>query len=174
MAKTGVGYKGVVTIQFRKGKKKPYKTIVVKNTGTDKFFEILCNAAIGSSMNAYMPQFLGVFSATGETETSAASVRIHWESATVGNDSDGYFAQFDFILPGSYISGAIVNRLKMYNSLTTTDPLAVLDTGTDIAVSTDSNLYITWKMYFGNQTEITNNSSSTVHTTPAVNPGTTS
>ena len=156
--KTGVGYKGIVTLQLRKGKKKPYKTVVIKNTGTSELFRILCNAVIGNSVNAYMPQFLGVFYYDGSAtppEVPAASVRVHWDDAEVGEESGEYYAKFDFILPGAYVSSSVptANRLKLYNSPSSDTPLAELDMETPIAMSPDSNLYVTWKMYFSNQAE---------------------
>lgn len=158
-AQTNVGYKGMVTLQLRKGKKKPYRTMTVKNAGTNSFFRILCTAVTGSSMNAYMPQFLGVYTGTGVTERPAASVRVHWDTATVEQDvgaSDAYYALFSFVLPGSYINSGVssVTRLKLFNSLGDVEELASIDIGEEgMAVSPESNLYVDWKLYFGNWSE---------------------
>lgn len=170
---SNIGYTGIVTLQLRHGKKKPYKTVEIKNNGTSTFFKILCQATIGSNMSASMPQFLGLYYVEDENEKPSSSIKLHWDNASVEQENGESYAQFQFILPGSYLSEDKINRLKLFNSLTATDPLAVLDIATPIEADTNSNLYITWKMYFGNQT-ITISSTPTVPTTPVVTPGTTS
>lgn len=152
--KDGIGYRGIVTLKLKKGKKKPYKTMVVHNSGTPELFRLLCNAVMGNNMASYMPQYLGVYDTNGD---ALSSIRPHWETVSVQQELGKYYTKFDFIIPGSYItSNNSIGELRLYNStIADVDSfLASLKISENITVSPDSNLYISWNMYFDNQAEL--------------------
>lgn len=154
-AKECASYSGQVTIQFLKGRK-AYRKLEVKNNGTLRFFEILCNAVAGNNFSAYMPKYVGIFNVVDNTAHEVNLTRAHFNKVNVGSDvtTGDPFVEFTFVFPGSSLqNNEYVNQLRLFYSTDTSSDnnlLATVDVATPFRVSSDSNLMITWKLSFMN------------------------
>lgn len=142
-------YQGVVKIQFMKGRK-TYKAITIKNSGTSEFFHILCNAVAGNDYSAQMPKYVSIC----DNQTPLNISRTHFTTVTVSNDIDGWFTDFTFIIPGSYLREGTADNIKLYNSPSQPIELASVDLGeSSFTIDTSSNLMINWVLRFKNGEE---------------------
>lgn len=144
-----ISYLGKVTVKLLKGRKS-YRTIKIKNEGSNKFFQILCNAVIGNNYQSQMPSCIGVF-ASNDAELTA--VRVHYTTASVSEKLNNWFAEFTFIIPGTMVLPGTVSKLKLYNSVNEqAEVLATVELQNDetFELAPGSNLMITWNLSFQN------------------------
>lgn len=144
-----ISYLGKVTVKLLKGRKS-YRTIKIKNEGSNKFFKILCNAVIGNNYQSQMPSCIGVF-ANNDAELTA--VRVHYTTASVSEKLNNWFAEFTFIIPGTMVLPGTVKYLRLYNSVSESAiELAKVELNDDetFDLTPGSNLMITWNLSFQN------------------------
>ena len=147
-------YQGDVQIKLMRGRK-PYKTINVKNNGTAEFFRILCNAVAGNDYGSQMPKYVGLYNDSDDIPLNIS--RTHFTTVGVNNDTDGYYTEFTFIIPGSYLRTGTVSNIKLYNTTVEgAGELASVDLGEESfsITDTESNLMITWILRFKNNSEV--------------------
>lgn len=149
-----IPYEGRVTISFLKGKKS-YKTIKVKNNGTNEFFRILCNAVVGNSVADLMPKYVDIVHVDTNSESKLNLVRPHYNTVNVSSVTNGgvttYAAELVFVIPGSFLQSGEINEIRLFNSISDqAEQLAFIQLDSPITTDPDSNLMITWVISFGN------------------------
>lgn len=139
-------YQGNVTIKLMKGRK-PYKTINVKNGGTQEFFRLLCHTVAGDNYSNLMPAYVCV----NHDSTPLTGVKPHFTTVDVTSREGVYYTEFTFVIPGSYLTVGTVNKIVLSNvdgndlaavELSQEDQFEIEDTS--------SNIMITWVLSFNN------------------------
>lgn len=139
-------YQGNVTVKLMKGRK-PYRTINVKNSGTQEFFRILCHSVAGDNFNNLMPAYVSI----NNNNTPLTGVKPHYVTVEVTSSDGVYHTEFTFVIPGNYLMTGTVNKIVLSN--VNGDDLATVELGEDDQFEiedTSSNIMITWVLSFNN------------------------
>ena len=139
-------YQGNVTVKLMRGRK-PYRTINIKNNGTQEFFRILCHSVAGDNFNNLMPAYVSV----SHDNTPLTGVKPHYTTVEVTSSEGVYYTEFTFVIPGNYLIPGVVNKIILSN--VNGDDLATVELGEDDQFEiedTSSNIMITWVLSFNN------------------------
>ena len=118
--KSGIGYKGEVTISLVRGGKTVKKT--KHNTGTSKLFEVLAIALKGdTNLQNLVPQFIQGYIDVGHTSKKVFTTpKLRDDAEVVAEDTSdensGYYLVLTFTIPYSTITRQTVRSLVLQNS----------------------------------------------------------